>query len=68
MKDYSKMQLFQKYDQFNFWGLDFYTGNREVILGDSSTIFVHNIFNKKKKKKKKKSTLILNVPKLLQRC
>ena len=36
---------FQRYDQFNFWGLAFYIGNRRVIFGDFFTIFAYKDAN-----------------------
>ena len=36
---------FQRYDQFNFRGLDFYIGNRGVTFDDFFTIFVYKIVN-----------------------
>ena len=36
---------FRRYDQFNFWGFDFYIGKRGVIFGDFFTIFAYKIFN-----------------------
>ena len=45
---------FWRYDQFNFWGLDFYIGNRGLIL----SLFVPI----------KSSKLLFKAPKLSQRC
>ena len=36
---------FRRYDQFNFWGFDFYIGKRRVIFGDFFTIFAYKSFN-----------------------
>ena len=36
---------FQKYGQFNFWGLDFYIGNSGGNFCDFLSIFAYNIFN-----------------------
>ena len=36
---------FQRYDQFNFRGFEFYIGKRGVIFGDFFTIFPYKIFN-----------------------
>ena len=39
--EYQNSIPFQRYDQFNFWSLDFYVGNKGIIFGDFFTIFAY---------------------------
>ena len=39
------LTLFQRYNQLNFLGFDFYIGKRGVIFGDFFTISAYKIFN-----------------------
>ena len=43
VREYQNSTRFRRYDQFNFWGLDFFIGNRLVIFCDFFTTFDHKI-------------------------